>query len=186
MTPSLLLSALVLAGWPPATQAPACAPEWRLVYRHDADGKPLTGARTALLDAVRRGAPVRFLWGFSATGPGGKPIMVEHAAEPVFLTIMGGEHVFVQLPEHIAQASYFDAAAARFDTPSVMWRGLMGSDGTFDAVYVDRATGKEVRRFPQRVGLSWFAEQPPPGCPAQAPLELAVPGGVRVVKPGRD
>jgi hypothetical protein len=172
----------VRSSWCVDPRAQSCAPEWRMVYRHDADGKPLAGDKRALLDAVRRGAAIRFAWGFSAKA-GDKPISVEHAAEPVFLTIMEGEHVFVQLPEHIAQSSYFDPRAVRFDSPSVMWRGLMGSDGTFDAVYVDRATGKEVRRFPQRVGLAWFALLPPAGCAAAPPLELAVPGGVRAVPP---
>ncbi len=159
------------------SQPQACTPEWRLMYRHDADGRGITGDKKALLDAVRRGAPLRFAWGFSATAGA---VSVEHSAEPVFVTIMQGEHVFVQLPEHIAQASYAQPEQARFDTPSVMWRGLMGSDGSFDAVYVDRATGKEVRRFPQRAGIAWFAQVPPDAC-AQPPLELAVPGGVRAV-----
>jgi hypothetical protein len=64
----------------------------------------------------------------------------------------------------------------------------MGTDGTFDAVLVDRATGKVVRRMPQRLGLAWFAELPPPGCSAQPPLTLALPGGVRsdaLRSPGR-
>ncbi|HEX4913433.1 MAG TPA: hypothetical protein VFV51_05735 [Vicinamibacterales bacterium] len=167
-----------------ARSAETCVPSWRMVYRHDADGRAIAGEKQSLLDAVRRGAPVRFAWGFSASA-GGKPIAVEHSADPVFLTIMDREHVFVQLPEHIAQSSYFNPEGARFDAPSVMWRGLMGSDGTFDAVYVDRATGKEVRRFPQRVGLAWFAFMPPPAC-AAPPLELAVPGGVRSVPPKTD
>ena len=55
----------------------------------------------------------------------------------------------------------------------------MGSDGTFDAVFVDRATGQEVRRLPQRAGIAWFAEVPRPECEGQAPLTLAVPDGVR-------
>jgi hypothetical protein len=29
-----------------------------------------------------------------------------------------------------------------------MWRGLMGANGSFDAAYVDRSIGKEVRRVP--------------------------------------
>ena len=172
----------VRSTWCLDARAQSCAPEWRLVYRHDADGKPVAGSKQALLDAVRSGAPVRFAWGFSGT-TGGEAVSVEHAADPVFLTIMRGEHVFVQLPEHIAQASYARPEAARFESPSVMWRGLMGSDGTFDAVYVDRATGKEVRRFPQRVGLAWFAYLAPAGCSIPPPLQLSVPGGVRAVPP---
>lgn len=49
----------------------------------------------------------------------------------------------------------------------------------FDAVWVDRATGREVRRLPQRAGLAWFAELPSRDCAVQAPLTLAVPNGVR-------
>lgn len=168
----------VRSTWCVDARAVACTPQWRLVYRHDADGRPLEGNTGALLDAVRRGAPLRLAWGFSGGGEA-KATSVEHVADPVFLTVVNGEHVFVQLPEHIGQASYSQPENARFDRPSVMWRGLMGTDGTFDAVFVDRATGQEVRRMPQRAGVAWFAEVPSPGCDAQAPVTLATPNGVR-------
>jgi hypothetical protein len=163
--------------WCVDARAAACVPQWRLVYRHDADGRVIDGTSAALLDAVRRGAPLRVAWGFATAGASNRTL--EHTADPVFLSAIDGNHVFVQLPEHIAQASYIDAGQARFDQPGVMWRGLMGSDGTFDAVMVDRATGKEVRRLPQRAGISWFAQLPAAECTAQPPLTLAVPGGVR-------
>jgi len=38
-------------------------PSWRLVYRHDRDGKRLVGSKEALFAAVRRGAPIRLAWG---------------------------------------------------------------------------------------------------------------------------
>ncbi|MGH8185179.1 MAG: hypothetical protein ACREUC_01340, partial [Steroidobacteraceae bacterium] len=42
----------------------ACAlPSWRLVYLHDTTGASLEGSRNALLDAVRRGYPIRLAWG---------------------------------------------------------------------------------------------------------------------------
>ena len=176
------VSVRVRTTWCLHPQAVSCAPAWRLVYRHDADGKPIAGTKQALLDAIRSGAALRLAWGFSG-GATSRTVAVEHAAEPVFVTIMRGDHVFAQLPEHIAQASYADPGGARFDQASVMWRGLMGSDGTFDAVFVDRATGKEVRRLPQRAGLAWFAELPGTGCQLSEPLELAMPGGVRLDAP---
>lgn len=92
---------------------------------------------------------------------------------------MGGKEVVVQLPEHIAQHSYVDPSGAAFENAAVMWRGLMSTDGTFDAVWVNRATGEEVRRLPQRAALAWFAFVPPSSCCGQSPIELAVPGGVR-------
>ena len=175
----------LLAGFVSACQAqryperePDCDADWRLLYRHDADGERLTGSKQELFDAVRSGAPVRFLWGFRGERDG-ETISVEHAAEPVFLTIASGRELVVQLPEHIGQASYFDPDATGFESSRVLWRGLMSTDGTFDAVWVDRATGEEVRRLPQRVGLSWFARVPPDGCEPREALEIATPGGVR-------
>ena len=157
-----------------------CAtPTWRLVYRHDADGKAQAGAKAALLDAVRRGRPIRFAWGVKAEGAG-RTVSVEHSAEPVFVTIMGGEEVFVQLPEHVGQASYVEPDKALFDRPGVMWRGLMGTTGSFDAAFVDRGTGQEVKRLPQRAAISWSALAPDPLCDRDAPEPLAIVGGVRL------
>jgi hypothetical protein len=142
----------------------ACAlPSWRLLYLHDKNGAAIEGAKASLFDAIRRGYPIRFAWG-GAFGTPEEPASVEHSAEPVFLTIMGESELFVQLPEHIAQASYHEASRAAFGQPSVMWRGMMGTDGSFDAVMIDRASGKEVQRMPQRARIAWFAYAPDPLC----------------------
>lgn len=155
------------------------APGWMLVYRHDADGNPVVGSKADLLAAIRSGSPIRLAWGMKIERDG-TVLSVEHSAEPVFLTIVNDEEVVVQLPEHIAQESYVDPVNPVFADPAVMWRGLMSTNGTFDAVWVNRATGVEVRRHPQRVGLAWFALQSGASDP-QHPLELATPGGVRPV-----
>lgn len=156
---------------------PACVDRWRLAYHHDADGGRIAGDKKLLFDAVRRGRPIRLSWGSrSSRDP---TISVEHVAEPVFVTVTGGE-LFAQLPEHSAQRGYADPEAARFETPSVMWRGLMGTTGVFDAVWVDRASGEEVRRVPQRAQIAWFVYGPERSCETEAEISLAVPGGVRV------
>ena len=156
----------------------ACAlPSWRLVFLHDTSGTPLEGSRSALFDAVRSGYPIRFAWGASV-GRGDDATSVEHAAEPVCISIMNGSELFVQLPEHIAQASYHDPANAAFDKPAVLWRGMMGTNGSFDAVMVDRGSGEEVWRMPQRARIAWFAYAPELLCTAE-PTKLAVPGGVQ-------
>lgn len=154
-------------------------PVWQFVYRHDADGRQIAGDKAELLAAIRRGAPVRFAWGLRTTPNDGRPISIEHVAEPVFLTIVNEANVVVHLPEHIAQRAYGDLPGAAFDNPAVMWRGLMTTEGVFDAVWVNRATGAEVRRHSQRVGLSWFALQARLPAAREPVLELAVPGGVR-------
>jgi hypothetical protein len=166
----------VRSEWCIDARATCAVPSWRLVYLHDTSGAAIEGAKSLLFDAIRRGYPIRFAWG-AAVGTPEKPASVEHAAEPVFLTIMGESELFVQLPEHIAQASYHEPSRAAFGKPAVMWRGMMGTDGSFDAVMVDRATGKEVRRMPQRARIAWFAYAPDPLCVGK-PVKLAERNGV--------
>ena len=157
-------------------------PVWQLVYRHDTDGKPLAGSKSELIGAIRRGAPIRFAWGFKVQRDG-RTITVEHVAEPVFLSVINESDIVVHLPEHIAQRAYGETVGAMFDNPAVMWRGLMTSQGVFDAVWVNRATGEQVRRHQQRVGLAWFALQAKDPAAREPALELAVPGGVVRVEP---
>lgn len=153
----------------------ACHHQWRLLYHHDAEGQAISGDKKALFDAIRHGRPLRLTWGLKSARDSN--VTVEHVAEPVFVTATGGE-VAAQLPEHIAQQSYGDPDRARFAVPGVMWRGLMSTSGTFDAVWVDRATGDEVRRVPQRAAIAWYAFGPGTACDS-TPLNMAIPGGVR-------
>ncbi len=146
---------------------------WVLLYRNGVDGEDLAGSKDALLAAIRSGQPIQIGWGFSREQDG-QIRSVEHLIAPVFVTITNGSEVTAQLPEHIAQRSYADPARAFFDDPEVMWRGLMATTGTFDAVWVNRATGETTRRSPQRAALSWYA----PASPLLDTPSLALPSGV--------
>lgn len=153
--------------------ANARGPQWTLLYRSGLNGEPLAGSKQALLAAVRGGQPIRVGWGLSAQRDE-QTISVEHAIAPVFVTIVNGEQVTAQLPEHVAQRGYASPDGAYFKDPAVMWRGLISTQGSFDAVWTNRATGEEVRRSPQRAVFSWFA----PAAAALATPTLALPGGV--------
>ncbi len=155
-------------------RAVPATPGWVLLYRHDTDGAPVSGSKEALFAAIRAGQPIQVGWGFRAERDG-RTVSAEHLVTPVFLAIINGTDVSAQLPEHVAQQSYLDANRALFDDPAVMWRGLMSTRGSFDAVWVNRASGETVRRYPQRAALSWYA---PAFADSDTPT-LAVPGGVR-------
>jgi hypothetical protein len=159
-----------------STAMPVCIPVWTEQFRNSAQGDADRGTLAALLGALRRGDELRVTWGGTyAEGA----YSVEHVAEPVFFSIVGGEHVVAQLPEHVAQTTYLRLDGAAFgDQPGVMWRGLLRTDGMFDAVWVDRSTGQVVRRLPQRAAVSWLTLSPPAACDTRPPLQLAVPGGV--------
>jgi hypothetical protein len=150
---------------------------WRLAYHHENDGRPIGGSKEILFNSVRSGYPIRFAWGTSVQKDESK-ISVEHAAEPVFMSIMNGKELVVQIPEHIGQTSYWDAAIAKFDKAEVLWRGMFSTTGKFDAVFVNRATGETVRRIPQRARIAWFVFSPPFECVQQNIPVLAVPEGV--------
>jgi hypothetical protein len=170
-------SVRVRSRWCVDPSASACeVPRWRLVYHHDADGEPLAGSKEDLFDAVRRGQPLRLAWGVKARVDG-RDVPVEHAAEPDFVSVVGGAELFAQLPEHVAQSTYHDVEGARFEKGAVLWRGLLGTTGAFDAVKVDRATGVEVWRQAQKARVAWYALAPDPAC-APPSTTLAVPGGV--------
>jgi hypothetical protein len=153
------------------------------MYRHDGEGQATAGSKDLLLTALRRGDPVRVAWGGAFKSRDGSARSVEHSADPVFVSITGGREVVAQLPEHLAQASYSDEAAATFGPGAVMWRGLLSTTGRFDAIWVDRATGREVRRAPQRAAVAWLVFAPDPSCDSREPLALAVEGGVRSAEP---
>jgi len=153
--------------------ASAPDPVWVAVYKNGLNGEPLEGSKEDLFAAIRAGQPIQVGWGL-AREVNGEPASVEHLAAPVFIGIGDKAHVIAQLPEHIATRSYWGADAAFFDDPAVLWRGLMSTNGTFDAVWANRATGEVVRRSPQRAVMTWYVRRK---APASTP-SLAVPRGV--------
>lgn len=149
-------------------------PQWTLLYRSGINGESLAGSKAALLAAIRAGLPIQIGWGFSAKRED-RDIAVEHLVAPVFVSIVDQDQVNAQLPEHIAQRAYTRADGAFFDDPAVLWRGLVSTSGSFDAVWSNRASGEEIRRSPQRAVFSWYA----PSAAALDTPSLAVPDGVQ-------
>jgi hypothetical protein len=174
-----LAAAAVLAAAGDAAVALDCrTPAWRLMYRHDAEGRAVAGSKAALLTAIRRGDPVRIAWGGAFRTPAGTMLSVEHSADPDFVTITGGTEVVAQIPEHLAQADYAREPTSTFGAGAVIWRALFTTTGRFDAIWVDRATGQEVSRRPQKASVAWLAFAPEPRCDGRVALDLAVEGGV--------
>ncbi len=164
---------------PSSTPAEAAACEnahWRLVFQNDAQGRDIGGDRGHLVNALRRGSPIRVAWGEKL--PDGRSVV--EFAEPAFTSLMGERDVVVQFPEVLIQTDYLDATKAALRDPPLVWRGLMSTDGRFDAVMVDQETGKVVRRLAQRASMTWYALAPAAGCDDRPTPMLARPGGVRL------
>lgn len=131
---------------------------WRAVYKHDPSGRPLAGDKRALIEAVRRGQSVRLAWG--VRHPRDSTRSVEHTALPVFLTVVDESEVFVQVAEHLAYADYWSRDAQAIRDPRITWSAILGTTGTFNALFYNRASGELVRELPQRVTITWFVEGP--------------------------
>jgi hypothetical protein len=164
--------------------APTCSiPSWRPVFHNDVDGKPVAGSKKELFDAARRGDPIRISWG-SSFAQKDSTVSVEHSAEAIFVSIMSGKELYIQVPEHILQRSYFEPGNRGFNDPAHLWRAQFGTDGTFEAVVVHRGTGQVVHRFPQRAAIYWSIFAPDPACDPRPVPQLALPDRVRARSPG--
>ena len=156
---------------------PGCGPSaWIMVFRNDTLGRDAGGKRDDLLNALRRGSPIRVAWG--ELTPEGTSVV--EFAEPIFTNLMGERDVVVQLPMALIQTDYVYATKALLRSPPLEWRALMSTDGRFDAIMTDRETGKIVRRLQQRAVMTWYAFGPPPGCDDRPVPPLAIRRGVFV------
>jgi hypothetical protein len=131
------------------------------VFANDARGRDVLGSREALLAAIRRGSPVRVGWSESSSS---EKWSVEEFSDAGFTSIMGGRDVVAQLDPALIQTNYVDATKAGLRSPAVEWHALMSTDGRFEAVMVDRETGKTARRLVQRTRMHWYVFAPPPDC----------------------
>lgn len=164
--PGLLGAMFAVASFGCATQPPSSpqAPRsaapyaWKLMFQHDADGKPLHGSREELARALKRGSPIRVAWGEKlANGTS----VVEFAV-PDFISLMNDSELVVQFPVHVLQTSYIDPEKAELRTtpPPTLWRALMSTNGRFHQFHQDIATGQVVRTMSARTYASWYAYVP--------------------------
>lgn len=170
-----VLVLLLAAGLAAAEASAACDPaaQWRLLFVNGPGGEDLSGDRAHLLAAIRRGSPVRVGWGEAAADGSWS---VEEFAATSFVNIMAGRDVVAQIEPAWIQSHYTDAGRAGLRTPLVDWQAVIATDGRFEAVTVDRATGGQLRKLLQRTTVHWFALAPDPACDLRPMPEVAPRG----------
>lgn len=132
--------------------------DWKLLYKNDKNGQAIDGDMQSLVEAIRQGLPIRIAWGVSRTPAADS--YVEHVIEPTFITATNGMQVFAQTAEHIAQTSYWDNEFQDFNSPQILWRGILSTTGRFTAIWYNRSSGETIRRMPQKAVITWFADVP--------------------------
>jgi hypothetical protein len=164
LSASFLAGAMTISCTPEAGSPSAgpCGPSaWQFVFSNDGRGQDVGGSRSALLAAIRRGSPVRVGWSESSAREGWS---VEEFSDAGFTNVMGGRDVVAQLEPGLIQTNYVDATKAGLRNPAVEWHALMSTDGRFEALMVDRETGKTTRRLVQRTRMNWYVFAPPLDC----------------------
>ena len=126
---------------------------WQKVFQNDEHGEKTFGDKSALIDAVRLGYPIRIGWGGSR---------VEHVADADFLTIFEGEEVFAQIESIIGQAPAIDGDSLkiRFRTEN-HWTMIAGSNGYFSGMMTnymqDTLVGGGTDRYRP---FAWYVNYP--------------------------
>lgn len=152
--------------------------QWRHVYTSDPQGKDAGGNRQHLLDALRRGSPLRVGWGEADADGKWK---VEEFADAQFINLMNGRDVVAQLDSAMIQTHYTDATKAGLRDPAMIWHALASTDGRLEALMVETATGKVARKLVQRTHFHWYALAPDPGCDARPVIDSAPKGRMNEV-----
>lgn len=144
-----------------AAAAPCGGSEWHFVFANDGQGRELKGSRSTLLTAIRRGSPVRVGWSEASAK---EKWSVEEFSDTGFTNIMGDREVVAQLSPAMIQSHYLDASRAGLRNPAVEWQAIMSTNGRFEALMIERASGRTIRKLVQRTRINWYVYAPPPGC----------------------
>ena len=161
----LLLVAGMLGNFAP-TNAAIGSP-WHLAIAHDRQGNVQSGHIDLLISAVRRGCQIRIAWGARRAADPSQTI--EHIASPDWVAVRNSQTVEVQLSDFVinlgvlGEPSKDHPRRERFGgtEKAVNWRANLKTDGSFDAVWFDAASGEFIERIPQRHPMKWFVDCPP-------------------------
>ena len=152
---------------------------WRVLYQNDTSGKRASGSKEDLVKAMKRGSAIKVSWGVQLENG---QICIEFA-DPVFTTVTQ-DGIIIQYPMNFIQTSYLDPSRASLRLPPMAWRGMMSTDGRFDAFMYDLESGKVVRTLSQRANMTWYAFCPDPAFDKRPIPDLAQPNGIFVDSSG--
>ncbi|MFY0592484.1 hypothetical protein [Roseivirga sp.] len=133
--------------------------DWVLVYRHDSEEKAIFGDKERLIDAVRKGLPIRV--GFGGRSSADSTRSVEHITEAKFLTILDGKEVFAQIDPIIGQQPirFKDGIILRFRDAN-QWVKIAGTNGYSTGLMTDYLNDSIVSPSKDNWrGASWFVYQ---------------------------
>lgn len=128
---------------------------WVLVYRNDASGNTVLGNKQELIEAVRKGFPVRIGFGIRRASDSTKS--VEHVTNASFLTISNGEEVFAQIAPIIGQNPELESDSLNITfRQNIEWSMIVGTNGFSDRLSTDKLADTIISHRTRPTEVSWF------------------------------
>jgi hypothetical protein len=130
---------------------------WHLVYQNDSLGRPIAGSKHRLIEAVKRGSPVRVAWGEKLDD---QTSDVEFST-PEFVTLVNDSDLVVQFPASMIQTDYMTAKKSMLKTdPPMQWRALMSTDGHYHQFHTELNATDVKRVMWLKTAMAWYVLAP--------------------------
>ena len=129
---------------------------YRLVYKNDKEGNTLSGSKQNLISHIRSGADIKIGWGTK-----GKTHTIEHLSEPIWIAVLDESEVIAHLDPQVFAKIDWETLSSQYSDSTTLnqeWRVAISTNGEFDAVWIDKITGKLIKRIPQNHPMTWFAK----------------------------
>ena len=127
---------------------------WAKVVQIDGDGNTISGSKSELIGAIRKGLDIRVGWGWES---GDKKL--EHLADPIWIAVINQSEVMIHLDPQVLSRIDWELEIPHYEDSLLLdyeWRVAISTSGAFDAVWYNRATNQIHRRYPQKHLISWF------------------------------
>lgn len=132
-------------------------PTWHLVFQNDSLGHTLYGSKQVLINAVKRGSPLRVAWG-ELLDDGTSDI---EFSVPEFTTVVNDSDLVVQFPASMIQTQYMVASKSYLKTnPPTQWRALMSTDGHYHQFHHALNSTEVVRVMWLKTAMAWYVLAP--------------------------
>ena len=129
---------------------------WAIALKTDKDGNVLNGSKSKLINAIRGGADLKIGWGWKN---GDKSL--EHVAIPNWIGILNEQEVYVYLDHQVLSGIDWENLRPSYQDSSLVnqeWRVAISTDGSFDAIWIDRKQDTLRRRVPQNHIMTWWVK----------------------------
>lgn len=129
---------------------------WQVAFKHDEEGKSISGSKEQLFSAIRAGKDLKIGWGWDSEE---RALSIEHLATPIWLAIIDEKEVIAHLEPQVLSGIDWNTGTANYADSSLLnqeWRVVINTDGTFDAIWYNKKENQLLKRIPQRHIITWF------------------------------